>query len=119
MLREEEIALIEVQINKSAISSQALKDDLLDHFCCFIEHEIKGGSSFEEAHRKAWQQICPNGLDEIQHETIFLLNAKKIIFMKKTMYAIGLLASISITIGWLFKVIRLIRPELKAILPLS
>jgi hypothetical protein len=100
MLNNEQIVLLEAQINKSAISSQSLKDDLLDHFCCFIEHEMKKGHTFEEAHQKAWQQICPNGLDEIQQETIFLLNAKKIIFMKKLMYAIGLLSSISISIGW-------------------
>ncbi|AHM61629.1 hypothetical protein D770_16875 [Flammeovirgaceae bacterium 311] len=105
MLSDEEIARLEAQINRSAISSQALKDDLLDHFCCFIEHEMKKGQTFEEAHRKAWQQICPNGLDEIQQETIFLLNAKNIIFMKKVMYAIGLLSSISISIGWLFKIL--------------
>lgn len=106
MLSEEEVVRLQVQIDKSAISSQSLKDDLLDHFCCFIEHEMRGGSSFEEAHQKAWQQICPNGLDEIQHETIFLLNAKKIIFMKKVMYSIGLLTSISISVGWLFKVLN-------------
>ncbi len=105
MLSDEEIAFLQARINKSNISSQALKDDLLDHFCCFIEHEMKEGSNFEEAHRKAWQQICPNGLDEIQKETIFLLNAKKIIIMKKVMYAIGLLASISISLGWLFNVL--------------
>lgn len=105
MLSEEEIASLQAMIDKSAISSQALKDDLLDHFCCFIEHEIQKGSSFEVACQKAWKEICPNGLDEIQRETIFLLNTKKIIQMKRLMFTIGLLASISVCIGWLFKVL--------------
>lgn len=106
MLNEGDIAYIQAQIDKSVISSQALKDDLLDHFCCFVEQELREGNTFEEALRKAWQQICPNGLDEIHHETIFLLNAKKIIIMKKAMYAIGLLSSISISIGSLFKIMH-------------
>lgn len=105
MLTEEEIAYLQNRIDQSAISNQALKDDLLDHFCCFIEQEMREGSSFEEANQKAWQQICPNGLDEIQRETIFLLNSNKILIMKKVMYSIGLLSSISISLGWLFKVL--------------
>lgn len=77
MLSDQEVARLHSLIDKSPISSQLLKDDLLDHFCCFIEYEMKKGSSFEEAQQKAWQQICPNGLEEIQNETIFLINAKK------------------------------------------
>lgn len=106
MLSEKEVESLEAQIERSAISSQELKDDLLDHFCCFIEHEMNKGASFEEAKSRAWQQICPNGLDEIQEETIFLLNAKKTIVMKKLMYITGLLSSISISIGWLFKLLH-------------
>lgn len=52
---------------------------------------------------KTLNKICLNGFDEIQKETIYLLNFKKIIPMKKIMYLIGLLASMSMTLGWLFK----------------
>ena len=106
MLTEEEIAYLQSQIDQSTITNQALKEDLLDHFCCFIEQEMRGGSSLEEASEKAWQQICPNGLDEIQRETIFLLNYNKILLMKKVMYGIGLLSSISLSLGSLFKVMH-------------
>ena len=106
MLTEEEVAHLQSQIDQSAISNQALKEDLLDHFCCFIEQEMREGNSFEEASEKAWQQICPNGLDEIQRETIFLLNSNKILLMKKVMYGIGLLSSISLSLGSLFKVMH-------------
>ena len=106
MLSEQEINSLETEIQQSAIASEALKEDLLDHFCCFIEHEMTKGVSFEEAKLNAWQQICPNGMDEIQQETIFLINAKKIIIMKKVMYSIGLLSSISVSIGFLFKLLH-------------
>ena len=85
---------------------QTLKDDLLDHICCFIEHELEEGASFEAAYALAWQQVCPNGLQEIQEETIDLLNSNRIIAMKKIMFAIGLVSSIGISIGWLFTIMH-------------
>lgn len=103
ILEDIEISFIKGEIEKSKISSSELKDDLLDHFCCFIENELTRRSSFESAYEKAMNHICPNGFDEIQKETIYLLNSKKTIAMKKMMYLIGLLASMSMTLGWLFK----------------
>jgi len=35
-----------------------------------------------------------------------LLNAPKIIIMKKVMYSIGLIASICLSVGWLFTLLR-------------
>ncbi|SFB32492.1 hypothetical protein [Algoriphagus aquimarinus] len=102
-LEDQEVSFIKGEIEKSEISISELKDDLLDHFCCFIENELNKGGSFESAYVKALNHICPNGFDEIQKETIYLLNSKKIIGMKKIMYLIGLLASMSMTLGWLFK----------------
>lgn len=106
MLSDEKIELIRREIDRSAISIQELKDDLLDHFCCFIEEELRKGNSFEASYSLAVEQICPNGLDEIQRETVFLLNSNKIRFMKKVMYSIGLISSMSISIGWLFKILH-------------
>lgn len=103
ILEDKEVSFIKGEIEKSKISISELKDDLLDHFCCFIENELHKGSSFEAAYVKALNHICPNGFDEIQKETIYLLNSEKIITMKKVMYLIGLLASMSMTLGWLFK----------------
>ncbi|TXD79315.1 hypothetical protein [Algoriphagus ratkowskyi] len=76
---------------------------MLDHFCCFIENELNKGGSFASSYIKALKYICPNEINEIQKETIYLLNPKKIITMKMIMYLIGLLASMSMTLGWLFK----------------
>lgn len=107
MLSDEQTEYIRREIEKSTISRQGLKDDLLDHFCCFIENEVKNGKSFEFAYVTARQSICPNGFDEIQKETIYLLNSNKIISMKKLMYSIGLMASIGTCAGILFKLLHL------------
>jgi magnesium-transporting ATPase (P-type) len=106
MLSDDRIERIRVEIDKGGISMQELKDDLLDHFCCVVEYEMKKGLSFETAYQRAFEDICPNGFSEIQKETIFLLNSKRILTMKKLMYTIGLLASISFSVGWLFKILH-------------
>lgn len=105
-LTEEEVDLIKSEIDKSNIKNQALKDDLLDHFCCFVESRITHGTSFEQGLQDSFAEICPNGLDEIQTEIIYLLNYKSNLIMKKVMYAVGLAASIAMSIGFLFKILN-------------
>lgn len=105
MLSDEQLEIVWQDIEKSGVSIQSLQDDLLDHMCCFIECKLEEGASFEDAYALAQQQVCPNGLQEIQEETLYLLNSNRIIAMKKIMYAIGLVSSIGISIGWLSKLL--------------
>lgn len=91
------------EVNQSAIKDQAMKDDLIDHFCCLVEIEMDKGLSFEKALQKAYLQTAPNGLNEIQKETIFLLNYSKIMFMKRLMYVVGYLFALAWIVGILFK----------------
>ncbi len=106
MLSDEQVERIQQDIERSNLSVQMVKDDLLDHFCCTVESKLEQGNTFEGAYRQAWKQICPNGLNEIQEETMYLLNASKIIVMKQVMYSIGLIASVCISIGWLFTLLH-------------
>jgi hypothetical protein len=106
MLSESQEEFIKREIDSSSVELATLKDDLFDHFCCSIEIEMKGGKSFEDAYKTVYQAVCPNGLEEIERETFFLLNLKKILFMKKFMYSLGLLTTISTSIGWLFKILH-------------
>jgi len=106
MLSDEQVERIRADIERSSLSFQLVKDDLLDHFCCVVENRMELGLTFEDAYYLAWKQICPNGLDEIQEETIYMLTASKRIAMKKVMYSIGLISSICISVGWLFTLMR-------------
>ena len=107
MLSDSQLERIRADIERSTLSFQSVKDDLLDHFCCVVESKLEQGELFENAYRAAWQQICPNGLDEIQEETIYLLNTSKSVAMNKVMYSVGLIASICISIGWMMTLLRL------------
>jgi hypothetical protein len=105
-LTDHQIETIEKEIENSAIQSRELKDDLLDHFCCAIEIRTNKGLDFEDAFILAKNDICPNGLDEIQTETIYLLNAKKLKIMKKIMFTTGLVFSMALSLGFLFKLMH-------------
>ncbi|MEM9675400.1 MAG: hypothetical protein AAF992_22605 [Bacteroidota bacterium] len=107
MLSDEQVEQIRGDIEYSNLSIQMVKDDLLDHFCCVVEDGLEQGYPFDRAYRQAWKRISPNGLDEIQEETMYLLNASKIIVMKQVMYSIGLIASICISIGWMMTLLHL------------
>jgi hypothetical protein len=106
-LTDEEVQRIRQRIEEGGITIQTLKEDLLDHLCCVVEIETGKGKSFDLAFQEAMNELAPNGLKDIQDETIFLLNPNNIIRMKKIMYLIGLLSSISIGLGWLFSLLHL------------
>lgn len=107
MIAEEYEERIIEEVNGSSLKNQSLKDDLIDHFCCMVEIEMSKGNSFEEALNKAYAQTAPNGLDEIQRETIFLLNYSKIIIMKRLTFLSGYLFSLTWAAGALFKVLHM------------
>jgi hypothetical protein len=106
-LTPEQVTQVHAVINGSNLTIQTLKDDLVDHLCCVVEHEISHGKKFEAALVEAIQELAPEGLERIEHETLFLLNSTKIIIMKKIMYVVGLASSISMSMGLLFKILHL------------
>lgn len=107
MIAEEYEERIINEIASSPIKNQALKDDLVDHFCCLVEMHMEKGKSFEKAMNLAYDQTAPNGLGEIQKETIFLLNYSKIMFMKRFTFVSGYLFSLIWVAGALFKILHL------------
>lgn len=102
-LSEKQIEYIKNEIESSSISFNELKEDLLDHFCCVIEDDLRKGIEFKKAYKSAFKNICPNGFDEIQKETIFLLTYKKVLTMKKLLYLSGFLTTVSFSTGVFFK----------------
>lgn len=106
-LSSEQIAIIRKYLDQSSISIDSLKDDILDHLCCVVEIKMERGGVFDTALREALDELAPDGLNEIQRETVFLLNSTKIILMKKIMYSIGLLSAMVFVLGWAFGMMHL------------
>lgn len=107
MIAEEYEAQIIEEIESSPIKDHTMKDDLVDHFCCLVEMHMEKGKSFEAAMNLARDQTAPNGLEEIQKETIFLLNYTKIMFMKRFTYVTGYLFSLIWVAGIGFKILSI------------
>jgi hypothetical protein len=105
-LTEENVIQIQNIVNSSAISRGEMKDNLIDHLCCSIEHQMKEGISFDSALASALVELVPNGFKEIEFETFILLNAKQIT-MKKLTYLIGLIFSLLASVGVLLKTQKL------------
>lgn len=103
----EQVAIIRKQVEQSGIINEMLRDDVLDHLCCVVEIKLSKGVNFDQALQEASHELAPEGLIEIQRETVFLLNPSKIILMKKIMYSIGLMTSISMTMGLTFKILHM------------
>jgi hypothetical protein len=102
-LTEQNIEFITQIVNRSKIESIEMKEDLIDHFCCAIEEEMRKGLDFEKSYDKAYQNICPDGFDEVRRETVYLLTFKKIKTMKRFMYLSGYLTAICITTAFCMK----------------
>ena len=85
-LNNDQEKIIEDFVHSQGINITTLREDLIDHLCCVVESELGEGKSFDLLLEDAVKDLAPNGLIEIQHKTLFLLNSKRIILMKKLMY---------------------------------
>lgn len=106
-LSSEQVAIIRKQVEQSGIVNETLRDDVLDHLCCVVEIKLSKGTNFDLAVAEASHELAPEGLTELQRETVFLLNSTKIIRMKKLMYLIGLISVMAFVMGWLFGMLLL------------
>ena len=97
-LSVENISQIRQLIEESPISRTEMKENLVDHLCCAMEHKISGGLSYEEALTTSIKELVPNGFKEIEYETYLLLNLKSIT-MKKFIYVSGLFCTMCISVG--------------------
>ena len=103
-LTDAQINFISDAILKSKIESAEMKEDFIDHFCCSIEEIMEKGICFEDAYDKTCHNICPDGFEEIQRETIYLLTHKKEKKMRKFMFVSGYLSIVLVTLSVISKV---------------
>lgn len=105
-LTEEQEQAIAKFVDAKDLKIRALRDDILDHLCCVVEIRLKKGESFDLALQKAVDELAPDGLNDIEQKTIFLLNYKRIIMMKRFMYVIGFVGAFTLTAGVTFKILH-------------
>lgn len=102
-LSDEQIDFILSDIRARGIEMVGLQQDLLDHICCVIEHNLDDDGDFESFYNTTIKEFYRRDLKEIEEETINLLIHKNYYVMKKIMLASGGISAALLTLGILFK----------------
>ncbi|HYC84889.1 MAG TPA: hypothetical protein VEB86_06690 [Chryseosolibacter sp.] len=99
--------MIRAAIDDEKVTIQTLKDDLLDHLCCLTEEKMSHGVSFENAVKEGLRELAPQGMIEIEQETILLLNFNKIVIMKKITFVLGATCTVALTTGLILGLMKM------------
>jgi hypothetical protein len=90
-------------ISRQEITFSHLLEDLIDHVCCDVEDEMRKGMSFTDAYQRVKQKMGSRRLKEIQEETLYAVDTKYR-FMKNTMKISGVIGTIMLGFGVMFKI---------------
>ncbi len=102
-LTEREIRRLNREIEKQGLTYTELQQELLDHLCCDVEAEMEEGLEFVKALEKVRKGMGKDRIQQIQEETLLLINQKYRV-MKKFMYILGMLAPAMLITGTIFKI---------------
>jgi len=101
-LSDSEIEILNREIDKQGLTYTQLQKELLDHLCCDIEAKMDEGLEFLKAYEEVQRRLENNRIQEIQEETLLLIN-QKYRMMKKFMYILGTIAPSLLILGAIFK----------------
>ena len=92
-------------VRKQEITFSHLLDELIDHICCDVEHEMQNGLEFSEAYRRVSQKMGSRRLREIQEETLYSVDTKYR-QMKNTMKISGIAGTLMLGFASIFKIMH-------------
>jgi len=101
-LTDKELKILSKEIDKQGLTYTQLQKELLDHLCCDIEAKMEEGIEFLKAFEEVRQRLENDRIQQIQEETLLLIN-QKYRMMKKFMYILGTIAPSLLIIGAFFK----------------
>ena len=104
-LSDHRVDMINDILVENGVTYDELRDDLLDHICCLVEEQMDDGKSFQQGLDLALDRFGLNQLKIIQETTLYLINSK-LNTMKKTIGIIGLITSLLVIVGVLFKILH-------------
>jgi hypothetical protein len=102
-LTAREIEILSKEIEKQGLTYTQLQKELLDHLCCDIEAKMEEGIEFLKAFEEVKSRLDNNRIQEIQEETLLLIN-QKYRMMKKFMYILGTIAPSLLIVGAILKI---------------
>ncbi|MGV3629647.1 MAG: hypothetical protein ACO1O6_00480 [Bacteroidota bacterium] len=106
-ITDEQVDFILEDIKANGVILEDLQNNLLDHICCIIEHEMPEGENFERFYRKILPRFFKTTLKEIQEETEILLTFKDYYAMKRTLKISGIASALFTIAGATLKTFHL------------
>src|SRR6476620_7564443 len=106
-LSESQIDFILSDIRARGIEMESLQQNLLDHICCLIEHNLEENGDFEGFYSSVVSTFYKSELKEIEVETVNLLTNKHFYIMKKIMIMSGGASVALLSIGIVLKFLHL------------
>jgi hypothetical protein len=105
-LSPQDVNQISHDISRLEINYSHHADDLIDHFCCDVEHEMMKGLDFSEAYEKVKRKMGSlRRLREIQEATLYAVDSKYR-KMKNMMKISGIAGTIILVFASLFKIMH-------------
>jgi hypothetical protein len=101
-LSEYQIDFVSEEIKSRGVNLDSLHNDLLDHICTSIERKMDEGLGFDSAFVQSIKLFGPNGLMQVQHQTLLILTQMNET-MKKLSLGFGLATTALLLAGILFK----------------
>ncbi len=102
-ISEQQIDFILNDISARGVEMESLQQNLLDHICCIIEHELEENGDFERFYQETIKTFYKDALWEIEEETLQLLTFKNYYTMKKMMIVSGTFSAAVMSLGIFFK----------------
>ncbi len=91
-LTEEQFEKIREAVDAEGLELAPLRDDVIDHLCCVVEIQLQKGMAFDPCLKNAITNLAPNGLAQLQSQTVFLLNRDRVVIMKRALYSVGFIS---------------------------
>ncbi len=107
LLTDAQIEFIRRDLLAQGIQLEGLQQDLLDHICCVVEHELAAEDDFEAFYQQRIKHFYKRELREIEEETIALLTFKNYYVMKKIMLLSGGVLTALLVVGLTLKFMHL------------
>ncbi|MBS1535966.1 MAG: hypothetical protein JST78_12900 [Bacteroidetes bacterium] len=107
LLTDAQIEFIRRDLLAQGIQLEGLQQDLLDHICCVVEHELAAEDDFEAFYQQRIKHFYKRELREIEEETIALLTFKNYYIMKKIMLLSGGVLTALLVVGLTLKFMHL------------
>lgn len=104
-LTEEQIEYIATNLEFYGISSDELREDLLDHICTHIE--TSNLTDFDTAYNEALQKFGGYaGMHKVDRDTYLMVTLKSNLRRQKVVYTLGFISTFTMVLGLLFKIMH-------------